>query len=166
VRIARKTDAKALGVFLTRAWKEAGPGALGFTGATEDVIREISLADFLVQRIADPKLRIMVADAGGDIVGFASIRAEGPRTAELSGMVVLQSVSGSGIGSRLIQRALRLAAGLGFKIVTVRTEVFNERAIGFYKRNGFIESARATEKVGRMKVPVRVLRKVIKGAGS
>jgi len=168
VRIARKTDAKALGVFLIRAWREAGPGALGFTGATEDTIREISSAYFLVQRIGNPKIRMMVAIVAGDIVGFASIRAESPKTAELSGIVVLQSASGSGIGTRLIQRTLRLAAGLGFKTMTVRTEVFNERAIGFYKRNGFTESARATEKVGRMTVPVQVLRKVIVGkrAGS
>jgi len=161
VRNARMTDAKALGAFLTRAWREAGPGALGFTGASEDAIRDISSADFLVKKINDPNLRMIVADAGGDIVGFASIRAEGPRAAELSGIVVLQSASGSGIGTRLIQRTFRLAAGLGFKTMVVRTEVFNERAIGFYKRNGFTESATATEKVGRMKVPVQVLRKAI-----
>ena len=165
VRIAKKTDAKALGAFMTRAWREAGSGALGFTGATEDTIRDISSADFLVQRIANPKMRILVADAGGEIVGFASIRAESPKTAELSGIVVLQSASGSGIGTRLIKRTMRLAAGLGFRTIIVRTEVFNERAIGFYKRNGFTESARTTENVGRTEVPVQVLRKVILGTG-
>lgn len=40
VRPARPNDVPKLSAFLIEAWKEAGPGALGFTGATEEAIRE------------------------------------------------------------------------------------------------------------------------------
>jgi len=161
VRIARGADAKALGVFLTRAWEEAGPGALGFTGATDDTIHEISTEEFLTQRIASDKAKILVAEVEGIIVGFAGLRTEGPQSVELSGMVVLRSASGAGIGTRLIRKSFALAAKLGFRTMTVRTEVFNQKAIAFYKKNGFTETAKETEKVGRTKVPVQVLRKML-----
>ncbi len=41
----------------------------------------------------------------------------------------------------------------------MKTEVFNDRAIGFYKKNGFTDTRKASENVGRMKVPVQVLEK-------
>jgi ribosomal protein S18 acetylase RimI-like enzyme len=161
VRIARTTDARALGVFLARAWNEAGRGALGFTGATDDSIREISSEEFLAQRIASPRVKMLVAESEGSIVGFASLQAEGPQSVELSGIVVLQSASGAGIGTRLIRKSFLLAAKLDFRTMTVRTETFNSRAIGFYRENGFTETAKETEKVGRTKVPILVLRKVL-----
>ena len=161
VRVARGADARALGAFLTRAWQEASPGALGFTGATDDAIREISSEAFLAQRIASPKVRILVAEVDGVIAGFASLKAEPPRNVELSGIVVLQSASGTGVGTKLIRKSFLVAAKLGFRSLTVRTEIFNRRAIEFYKKNGFAETAREVEKVGRTKVPIQVLRKVL-----
>jgi len=146
---------------LTSAWKEVGPGALGFTGATDDAIREISTEEFLTRRIASDRVKILVAEVEGSIVGFAGLRTEGPQTVELSGIVVLRSASGAGIGTRLIRKSFALAERLGFKTMTVRTEIFNQRAIAFYRKNGFTETARETEKVGRTRVTVQVLRKML-----
>lgn len=144
-----------------RAWSEAGPGALGFTGATTDQIQDISSERFLTQRIANPGVKIIIAQAGDSVVGFASLRAKDHHSVELSGIIVLQSASGAGVGTRLIRRALLLAAKLGFRSMVVRTEVFNHRALGFYRKNGFTETAKETEKVGQTEVEVRVLRKVL-----
>ena len=162
VRAARRADARALGDFFIRAWKEAGPGALGFTGATDEAIREISSERFLAQRLASPNVRILIAVEEGQVVGFASLRAEGVGSAELSGIVVLESSSGRGVGTRLIRKSLALAGRMGFRTVSVRTEVNNGRAIGFYKKNGFTETGRTAEKVGRTRVSLQVLRKTLR----
>ena len=144
------------------AWKEAGPGALGFTGATEEAMKEISSERFLAERLASPNVKMLIATAGRDVLGFASLRSEGKRNVELSGIVVLQSTSGLGIGTRLVRKSLALAARLGFRTVTVRTEAFNRRAIGFYRKNGFTESGKTTEKVGRTRVQLQILQKTLR----
>ncbi|MDG7008226.1 MAG: GNAT family N-acetyltransferase [Nitrososphaerota archaeon] len=162
VRAAKMADAKALGGFFMRAWKEAGPGALGFTGATEGAIKEISSVQFLAERLASPNVKMLVAVSEGEVVGFASLRTEGHGATELSGIVVLQSASGAGIGSRLLRKSFALAARLGFRAMTVRTEALNKRAIGFYRKNGFTEAGKTTEKVGRTRVALSVLRKTLR----
>ena len=161
VRAAKVTDAKTLGEFFKRAWNEAGPGALGFTGATEGAIKEISSEKFLAARLASPNVKMLVATEGGEVMGFASLRAEGARSAELSGIVVLQAASGRGVGARLIRKSFAMAKRLWFRTISVRTEFFNKRAIGFYKKNGFTESGRTTEKVGRTMAQLQILQKVL-----
>ncbi len=155
-------DARALGEFFTCAWRESGPGALGFTGATDEAVKEISSERFLMERLASPKVRILIATADSEVVGFASLRSEEEGRVELSGVVVMQSASGQGVGTRLIRKSLALAARLGFRTISVRTEVFNKKAIGFYKKNGFTETGKATEKVGRTRVELQVLQKVLR----
>jgi ribosomal protein S18 acetylase RimI-like enzyme len=159
VRPARPNDAARLGEFLLEAWKEAGPGALGFTGATEGAIKEIASEEFLSRRLSSPNVRMVVAEFGNRFLGFASLRTLGGGSAELSGIVVLQSAAGEGIGTRLLRKACDLAAKSGLAAVAVKTESFNRRAIGFYKKNGFVETGRTMEKVGKSKVPVQVLEK-------
>jgi ribosomal protein S18 acetylase RimI-like enzyme len=158
VRPARENDAVPLGAFFTRAWQEAGPGALGFTGATDGAIKMISSEEFLLRRLTSPNVRIVVAERDKEILGFASIRAmEKKEEAELSGIVVLEGASGLGLGTKLIGKACESTMKLGFKRLVVKTEALNHRAIGFYKKNGFTESTKIFEKVGRVKVPVLVL---------
>lgn len=162
VRQSRQADARALGEFFMRAWKEAGPDALGFTGATEEAIREISSEKFLTERLGSPNVKMLIATAGSDVIGFASLRKGGARSVELTGIVVLKRASGLGVGTRLVRKAFALATRLGFRTISVRTEVFNKRAIGFYRKNGFTESGKATEKVGRIRVSLQVLQKTLR----
>jgi N-acetylglutamate synthase-like GNAT family acetyltransferase len=162
VRPARKNDAVALGAFFIRAWKEAGPGALGFTGATDEAVKTISSKEFLTKRLSSPNTRIVIAEEGREVVGFASIRATGKREGELSGVVVLESASGVGLGSKLVRKACEAAAKMGLDHLSVKTEAFNQKAINFYKRNEFTESGKTTEKVGRVKIPLMVLEKTIR----
>lgn len=157
VRPARKNDAGPLGVFFMQSWREAGPGALGFTGANENAIKEIASIEFLSKRLASPITRIVVAERRGTILGFASIRKTGPGQVELSGIVVLQGEAGRGIGTRLLRKACDAAIRLGCYKVAVKTETFNARAIGFYKKNGFLEVRKTTEKIGRAVVPLMAL---------
>jgi ribosomal protein S18 acetylase RimI-like enzyme len=159
VRPARPNDAPKLSAFIIQAWKEAGPGALGFTGATDEAIREIASEGFLMSRLASPNTQMVVAEEANAIVGFASIRKLEARKAELSGIVVLEGATGRGIGSRLLRKALDGAKRRGFGSVLVKTEAINDRAIRFYRKAGFVESTKLVEKVGRVKVALQLLTK-------
>ena len=161
VRPARKNDASALGAFFLRAWKEAGPGALGFTGATEDAIKIIASEEFLARRLTSPNVRLVVAERGNEILGFASLRLLEKAKTELTGIVVIGSASGGGVGTRLLRKACESGSKLGYREVVVKTEAANDRAIRFYKDNGFTETRKAVEKIGRVKVPVLILEKIL-----
>ena len=162
VRPARSNDATALGVFFNDAWEEAGPGALGFAGATDDAIRAISSEEFLKKRLSSPKVRIIIAEKERKVVGFASIRFVEGHEGELSGVAVLETTSGMGIGSKLVRKACDAAIKLGLAHLSVKTEATNRRAINFYKKNEFTESGKVMEKVGRARVPLMVLRKKLR----
>jgi len=159
VRIAREGDAVALGAFFLRSWNEAGPDALGFTGADDEAIKEIASEAFLTSTLSSPNTKILVAERQRRVLGFASIKKVGQREAELSGVVVLESETGHGLGTRLVRKACSAALSMGFSTLTVKTETFNARAIGFYRKSGFVEVKRATEKVGKRRIPLMILRR-------
>jgi ribosomal protein S18 acetylase RimI-like enzyme len=162
VRPASPSDVSKLSAFLIEAWKEAGPGALGFAGATDEAIREIASEEFLRRRLASPTVHMVVAEEGERIIGFSSTRRVEEREAELSGIMVLESATGRGIGTRLLRKSLEAARKRGFTTVFVKTEVVNDRAIEFYKKAGFTESGKTVEKVGRTRVALRILVKKLR----
>ena len=157
IRPARPNDVSKLSSFLVEAWKEAGPGALGFTGAKDEAIGEIASEEFLKKRLATPTIQMMVAEEERRIIGFSSLRKVEAREAELSGMAVLASATGKGVGSRLLRKALDAARKRGFNSVRVKTEATNERAISFYRKAGFTESGKAVERVGGTKMTLRFM---------
>lgn len=128
-------------------WDEAGPDAPGFSGATEDVIAEIAQPDAIRARIGGPERRMFLAYQGDTAVGFAATRAHTDSEVELAGIVVLQSMVGKGIGTPLVEIAVRTARDLGYSSMTVRTEVDNERALTFYKARGFHLTGESTAEV-------------------
>lgn len=162
VRPARQNDVSKLSAFTIEAWREAGPGALGFTGATDEAIREIASEEFLKKRLASPNIQMVVAEEEGRVIGFSSVRKVEERKAELSGITVLERAKGRGIGTKLIRKAVEGARRRGFTSMLVKTEVVNDRAIGFYKKAGFVESSKAVEKVGRTRVALQVLIKKLR----
>ena len=157
VRLARRGDALSLGRFFVKSWREAGPGSLGFTGANDDAIHAIASEEFLTKRLASQNTRILIAERGGEVLGFASVRRGGGMLAELTGIVVLKAESRRGLGTRLLRKACDAAARLGYSNMTVKTEAFNAGAIAFYKKNGFLERRKTTEKIGRTDVPLMIL---------
>jgi GNAT superfamily N-acetyltransferase len=67
-----------------------------------------------------------------------------------------------GLGTKLIGKACETAVKLGSERLIVRTEVFNQRAIRFYKENRFTESTKTSQKVGRVDVPLLVLQRKLR----
>lgn len=157
VRPARLNDVSKLSAFFVEAWKEAGPGALGFAGAKDEAIKEIASEEFLKKRLATPTIQMMVAEEERRIVGFSSMRKVEAREAELSSIAVLERATGKGVGSRLLRKALDVARKRGFNSVRVKTEATNEKAISFYRKAGFTDSGKAIERVGGAKMALRFM---------
>jgi GNAT superfamily N-acetyltransferase len=151
VRRATLDDVESLKDFIMRAWQEAGPGALGWTGASEDAVSEIASSEFLSSLLRKKGVSVFIAVEEGAVVGFSSLSEADGGSVELSGIVVLESMTGRGIGSGLLQAARDEARAEGHRRMIVRTEAFNERAIDFYRGKNFemrgkrLEDVRGTQ---------------------
>jgi ribosomal protein S18 acetylase RimI-like enzyme len=158
-RSATTDDTANLREFIITAWKEAGPGALGFTGATDKVMHEITSESFIRTLLANPETHLFIAESEGGIIGFSSLKPVGPDEAELSGLIVLERARGRGIGTGLLEKAMDVAMEEGFRRVEVKTEALNLQAIAFYKIQGFHEKGRVKENVEGTEVDLMVLEK-------
>ena len=134
-----------------------GVGALGFSGATEDTIRTITSEEFLEKRLSNPDVAIYVVKERGKVLGFASTRKIDRFGIELSGIAVLESSTGRGIGTRLVEKVLAAAYKSGVRRIVVKTETANNRAISFYKKFGFSDVGTAQEHVEGTIVDVKIL---------
>ena len=143
------------------AWKRAGPQALGWAGATEDTIHEISSEEYLKELVSDSKLKFYVVEENGEITGFAVNRVQDGSTMELAGIIVRDDLLGKGIGSLLISKCIDSARDAGFASMVVKTEASNERAISFYMKRGFVRIGNAVETVENSKIDLVMLRLVL-----
>ncbi len=160
IREAKPGDESKLSSFLKDAWREAGPGAPGFTGATQETIEELASLDFLKRLLANPRNKIFVAEDENKFIGFVSSRESGDEFIELSGIIVLNSRVGEGVGTQLL-RMVKSSIPLGYHKKIVKTEVSNDRAIKFYEKMGFSEAGRATEKIDSTPVDLVILSIII-----
>jgi len=90
--------------------------------------------------------RVFVARSEGEIVGMVSLlftfsTAEGGPVCWLEDMVVLPNFRERGIGSRLLEAAVDFAQHNRFLRITLLTDRLNSKALSFYARHGFSESA-------------------------
>lgn len=152
------SDIPKLRSFVLEAWRLAGPAALGWTGATDENIGEISSESFLQGFIGNPNLRVFISKTGENVVGFCAMRKIDHRSIELAGIIVRQDELGLGIGSDLFETARKEAALSGFNTMVVETESTNDRALSFYRSKGFTEVEKAVEEVRGTKVNLTVLK--------
>lgn len=110
-----------------------------------EVLSSYSQASF-DRAIADPRVRVVVAEHEGHMVGFAQVtlgaRHElAPRgvQAELLRLYVQEPFTGVGIGSRLLAHAENLATLSGATVLWLTPWVHNHRALGFYSRRGYAD---------------------------
>lgn len=144
---ATATDVPAIGSFFLEMWRQSGPDAPGFAGATEAVIAEIAAPDAILARIGGPDRRMFLAYAGDSVVGFAATRAIDTKRIELAGVVVLETMTGRGVGTPLVEAAVGSARDHGHDVIQVKTETDNGRALRFYQSRGFAVCGQSTEDV-------------------
>jgi len=69
---ATADDAGAFAAFFWEAWQQAGPEAPGFSGATDDIIRELTTQAAIVERLGGPDRRMFLAWVSQRVAGFSA----------------------------------------------------------------------------------------------
>lgn len=103
---------------------------------------ERALASFSAA-IDDPGARLLVAEAGGRVVGMALARLDRPskmsdeRVVEIGRAVVDEAWRGRGAGEALVLAAEEFARERGVRFLAAKIFAANDMAVGFWKRLGF-----------------------------
>jgi L-amino acid N-acyltransferase YncA len=88
-----------------------------------------------------PRHPVIVAEAAGTIVGWASLNQFNPRpayqhVADFS-VYVERDWRGKGVGRRLLEALIELARGIGYHKMVLSAFPFNQSGVALYERLGF-----------------------------
>jgi ribosomal protein S18 acetylase RimI-like enzyme len=126
VRPMRREDAAAVAALTTE---------LGYPSTADDIGRRYDL----INNREDG--RVFVADAGNMVMGWIHVQTtqllECDARAEIWGLVVSETVRGSGIGRRLVEAAEGWAHARGIAVVSLRSNQVRTAARGFYEHLGY-----------------------------
>lgn len=167
VREARTSDATAVGMIQSAAWRQAYAAVL--EPAVLDALEPRAFARVWRDSLAAPPSadhRLLVACAGQQVVGFLAV---GPSTdpdaaedeAELLTLAVHPGARRMGHGSRLLNAATDTLVATGRRAVSTWVLAHDEEARGFLQRAGFgPDGAFRDRVVGDPEAPIRVAREV------
>jgi GNAT superfamily N-acetyltransferase len=92
----------------------------------------------------DPDAAVLVATAGGAVIGWVHVRTlqllQRDLCAEIGGLVVDGAWRRRGIGRRLMAAAEDWARGHGVGLIRLRSNVIRDDAHRFYRRLGYADS--------------------------
>jgi ribosomal-protein-alanine N-acetyltransferase len=103
------------------------------------------LALFQIDSSLQFKRNAMVAEAAGDVAGFAIVRlvgGPGAAEAELESIVVAEQYRGQGLGRSLLAESARQVKELGAIRLDLEVRESNAAAIRLYRGAGFLETGR------------------------
>ena len=96
------------------------------------------------KQLAEPGAFVIIAERDGRPVGYALVAPSRPsqtwaldRTAMLETISVLPEARGGGVGAALVARAREELRAAGVTHLSLGVVAANERAISFYRREGF-----------------------------
>ena len=100
----------------------------------------------LLSELTDPASTFIWAERNGIPAGYAKLRRDtirtcvtGPKPVELERMYAETDQIGVGVGKTLLHTAIKIAQSEGFRTIWLGVWEFNERAIEFYRRQGFVD---------------------------
>jgi GNAT superfamily N-acetyltransferase len=156
IRVAAPADAAAIRSVQARTWLATYPNAeLGITREGLRRYLEGEDGERIADRIAWTRRRIemrAIAPAGGrdfvavldgEIVGFTAPFVESSGRRRVGALYVLPFAQGAGLGHLLLAR--NLAWHGEDQDVYLMVAAYNERAIRFYARHGFVPTGRADD---------------------
>jgi ribosomal protein S18 acetylase RimI-like enzyme len=96
--------------------------------------------------LADPHAFVMIAEAGGGVIGYALVSMRGPdetwatgdRVAQLETLVVLPGWRSRGLGRRLMNRVFDELRRIGVANLSVSVIASNAAALRFYRGFGLV----------------------------
>lgn len=142
------TDATALAELAAATFPLACPPTADPADVATFIATNLSAPCFTAY-LADPRRRLLVARDGDRIIGYAMlVHPDGAAEVELSKFYVLPGHHGTGAASALMAAALHWAAGSGAQRIWLGVNRNNERAQGFYLKNGFEITGTRTFELG------------------
>jgi GNAT superfamily N-acetyltransferase len=126
---------------------------LGYPSRESDIARRYDL----IKGRSDARL-IVACEINGDVVGWIHVQAlsalEADVRAEIWGLVVADSIRGSGAGRLLVEAAESWALERGLDIMGVRSNVIRRDAHAFYEHLGYevVKTQRAFRKQLKCKI--------------
>ena len=152
IREGRVTDAEAMGTVHVRAWQSAYRGVM-----PDDYLDGLSAderSEMWRGRLSRADLpRLLVAESGGEVVGFAVLGTERP-SPDRRGAGELYAINldpdhwGNGIGRALLRAATAALVALGFEEAILWVAPENDRARVLYTSEGWVQDgASAREEV-------------------
>ena len=142
VRLARESDAPAVGLVQASVWREAYAAVLPTD--VVDAFEPQAFAQAWRRSLAEPPqgvYRLLVACAGEQVVGFASIGPSqdpdaSPETGELTAIGVHPQARRSGHGSRLLNAAVDTLRGAGAEAMATWVLAGDEQTRAFLTASG------------------------------
>ncbi len=104
--------------------------------------------------LADPGTRACLAEVKGAPVGYAVVCPPdlsvpvGPDDMELKRIYLLHRFQGSGIGAALMEWSVKMARQMGMRRLLLGVNDQNDKAVGFYLRQGFEHAGTRSFQVG------------------
>lgn len=157
VRRARVDDAAGIAAVHDAAWRYAYRGVLPGIDLERMVERR---GPAWWAKAIRRHVMVLVLEAGGRIVGYATLGPSRMRTLPYKGEIyeiyLLPEYQGLGLGRRLFHAARRMLGDLKFTGLAVRALRANEGATGFYRRLGGRTVVETGERIGDTVLPVVV----------
>lgn len=153
VRVARESDAPAVGLVQATVWREA------YAGVVPDEVVEAfeppAFARAWRTSLANPPAgahRLLVACAGEQVVGFAAVGPSqdpdaSPLTGELTAMGVHPQARRAGHGSRLLNAAVDTLRGAGADTLHTWVLAADEQTRAFFTRAGLAPDSAYRDRV-------------------
>ena len=163
-RAGQPADALCIAVLATHVFLDTYATA----GLRPDLAREalsVYSPEAFADRLADPALRFVLAEAGGHLVAFAEVATDRacpapvPAEVEVVRLYVHPRFQHQGIGRALLLHAERIGAGLGAGAVWLAAWAGNASALAFYRALGYEDVGATTYAIEGQHYENRVLRK-------
>ncbi len=105
---------------------------------------------YLAERLADEQVYIYVAEVAGRLAGIILMKIKSqehyllyPQTyLHVSTLVVAADFQGQGVAQRLMATAVTIAQERQLNQIRLNVYEFNQRAIAFYEKEGFVTGSR------------------------
>lgn len=146
IRRADLADADQVGILSERVYRQGGWADERYSPILRDGRSRIEEAE------------VLVAEAGGAIIGTAAVARPGTRYAsiaqpdevEIRILVVDQAARGQGVADRLMAACESLARDEGFAAVVLCTEPDMYAAQRLYERRGYVRQPGRDRSIGRL----------------
>lgn len=137
ITAAAPADAAGLAALAAATFPLACPPSVDPRDVAAFIEANLSAQRF-TEYLADPQRRLLLARDGDRIIGYAMlVGPAGTAEVELSKFYLLPGQHGSGVATDLMAAALQWATDSGAHRIWLGVNRNNERAQGFYRKNGF-----------------------------